>query len=197
MIKPGHTNWNFQGIKFHNPTQCLTDPMIRKWFTYVMNIPSNNMEIHFLLTGFFTQGCHLAAFQIIKTALQMLFLQSRRSWTCWPLPASVPTGSFPPPLHLHPSPPPPRMLSWASLLGSEKVTLENILVYYYPQRSKINHLSCLKLPRGRWHHLSHLVCLFLGFYFVSISEAVESCTCRCICYSRKSPAARNSSGHRL
>lgn len=123
MLKPAHTNWDFQGIKFHNPTQCLTDLMIRKLFTYVMNIPWNNMEIHFLLTEFFTQGCHLAAFQIIKTAPQMPFLQSRRSWTCWPLPVSVPTGSFAPPLHLHPPPPPPRMLSWASLLGSEKVTL--------------------------------------------------------------------------
>lgn len=40
-------------------------------------------------------------------------------------------------------PPPQTVLRWASFSGSEKVTLENMLVYYYTQKSKINHRRCL------------------------------------------------------
>lgn len=40
-------------------------------------------------------------------------------------------------------PPPQTVLRWASFSGSEKVTLENMLVYYYTQKSKINHMRCL------------------------------------------------------
>ena len=52
MLPPAHTNSNVQGRKFYNPTQCLTALMLRKSFTYVTNMPPNNVEIHFLLTGF-------------------------------------------------------------------------------------------------------------------------------------------------
>lgn len=55
MLKPAHdATRNFQGREFHDPTQCLTALVIRKSFTHVTNIPPNNVEIHFLLTGFCT-----------------------------------------------------------------------------------------------------------------------------------------------
>ena len=65
MLPPAHANSNVQGRKFYNPTQCLTALMIRKSFTYVTNMPPNNVKIHFLLTGFLLGRC-LAAFLIPK-----------------------------------------------------------------------------------------------------------------------------------
>lgn len=159
-LKPAHTNRNFQGRKFHSLTQCLTALMIRKLFTYVTNIPPNNVEIHFLLTGFFTQSCHLAAFLISK--------QPSRSYSytpgglgllglCWECSYWL----------LCTAPPPQTVLRWASFLGSAKVTLENTLVYDYTQKSKINHLRCL------WNCQEKMTpslssCLFLDFYFISM-----------------------------
>lgn len=135
MLQPTHTNWHFQGRNFPNPTQCLTALMIRKLFTYVTNIPPNNVEIHFLLTGFFRQGCRLAAFLISN--------QPSGSYSYTPgglgLVGLCLSGFSLAPLN-HPL---RTVLSWASLLGSEKVTLENILVYYYTQKRKINHTRCL------------------------------------------------------
>lgn len=63
-------------------------------------------------------------------------------------------------------PPPQTVLRWTSFLGSEKVTLENILVYYYIQRSKINHTRYLWNCREKDGTSSCLP--FLDFYSVSI-----------------------------
>lgn len=161
MVKPAHTNSNFQGRQFHNPTQCLTALMIRKLFTYITNIPPNNVEIHFPLTGFFTHSCHLAAF-LIST-------QPSRSYSYTPgglglaglCPWVFSLAALNPPLQT--------VLSWTSLLGSEKVTLKNILVYYYTQRSKINHTrylwNCQREDGTTFLILSafSLICILLPF----------------------------------
>lgn len=119
--------------------------------------PSKQCENSFPLDWVFHSGLCLAAFLISK--------QPSRSYSYTPgglgLVGLCPwlfSDSFEP---LHPQ----TVLSWASLLGNEKVTLENILVYYYTQRSKINHARCM------WNHQQEEVTSLLilsTFLFISI-----------------------------
>lgn len=66
VIKSTHIIKHSQERKFHNLRQCLTALVIRKLFTYVTSVPPNNVKLYFLLTGFFTQSCFLAALLISK-----------------------------------------------------------------------------------------------------------------------------------
>lgn len=152
----------------------------------VTNIPLNNVEIHFLLTGFFTQGCHLAAFLISK--------QPPRSYSYTPgglglVGLCLWVFSLAP-LH-HPL---QTVLSWANLFGSEKVTLENILVYYYTWKSKINHMRCLWNCQGEDGTTFLILSAFLlsptsSPFLKLLNHLVEGC----VCYSEKSPGPPNSS----
>lgn len=144
-------------------------PHDRKLFTCVTTISPNNLEIHFLLTGFFTRAVpwQLSWYQNsywdpIPTLREVLDLL--------PLPGVFSLASL--------NPPSQTMLSWASLREWKKVTHENILVYYYTKKSKINHKRCPGIANGMVAPPC-LPCLpFLYFSAVLVSEAAESSTWR-------------------
>lgn len=60
------------------------------------------------------------------------------------------------------------------VLGSEKVTLENILVYYYTEKSKINHTRCVWNCQGKDGSAFLILSLFFDSYAISIFKAVEA-----------------------
>ena len=81
-------------------------------------------------------------------------------------------------------------VSWES----EKVTLENILVYYYTQKSKINHTRCIWNSWGEGGSAFLILSVFFfNYYLISTFKAVESFSWRvCVCYPETSPGPPNS-----
>lgn len=70
------------------------------------------------------------------------------------------------------------------VLGSEKVTLENILVYYYTEKSKINHTRCVWNCQGEDGSAFLILSLFFFFliptsspFLKLLKHLVEGCVC--------------------
>lgn len=130
---------------------------------YLSKQPGNSFPLDWV----FHSGCSLAAFLISKQLL------GSYSYTPGGLGLAAPawsvlSGFFEPPF--------PDYAELGKSQGVKKVTHENILVYYYTKKSKINHKRCPGIANGMVAPPC-LPCLpFLYFSAVLVSEAAESST---------------------
>lgn len=182
MLKPGHANSSFQGRKFHNPTQCLTILMIRKLFTYNNEYPSKQHGNLFPLDWVFHSRLSLGSFPDMKTVIKILLLHSRRSWTYWPLPVSVPTGSFVPP-------PPLCRQCWVGQVSWEvrKWHLRTCWFIITRREVKLTTQDASWIAKGKVAPRFSSCLPFSWFLLVSIFKAVQSVE-GYMCYSERSPA---------
>lgn len=145
---------------------------------------SKQCEDSFPLDWVFTRPLP-GSFPDTKTATKILFLHSRRSWNCWPLLLSVPTGSFVPP-----------PLDSAELSKSWGVRKWHLRTYWFiitQRRVKLTTQDVSGIAKAKMA-LPFSSCLFFFYsYLISIFKAVEAFSWRvCVCYSETSPGPPNS-----
>lgn len=153
--------------------------------------PSKQCGNSFPLDWVFHAGLSLGNFPDIKTATKILFLHSRRSWTCWPLPGRVLTGSLVP--HPHPR------QCWGGQVsrGVRKWHLRTCWFIITHRRVKLTTWGASGIAEKKMAP-PFLTCLpfsrfLLHLHWRLLNHLVEECTC----YSEKAPAAPDSSVHCL